>query len=202
MSQADESTLLHARTQCVTLVLEAFYAERERARVGDEERTAPFQGDDVIYGNPHLPVGDWLVEAVSSGAMALSRQEKLDERPGPLQDRFVTAHFTTITALSMIGALEALATQTDEPKLADREWVVRSAAHEAVESWQEISEERNGLQYAIASWLAMALHAHLRAFEESVEVDPMEIAKCLIRALGWAAAELAVSEESALAGGQ
>jgi hypothetical protein len=33
-----------------------------------------------------------------------------------------------------------------------------------------------------------------------VEVNPMEIAKYLIRALGWTAGELAVSEESALAG--
>jgi hypothetical protein len=201
MSQDDGSALLQARTQCATLVLETFYVERHRALIGGDNHHGAFQGDDVIYNNPHVTVGDWLVEALSSGAMALSRQEKLDERPGPLQDRFLTAHFTTITALSMIGALEALATQMGEPKLADQQLVIRSAAHEAVESWQEISEERNGLQYAIGSWLAMALHAHLKAFEESVEVDPMAVAKYLIRALGWTAGELAVAEESALTGG-
>jgi hypothetical protein len=202
MSQNDDSALLQARTQCVTLVIEAFYAVRERARVGDEERSAPFQGDDVIYGNPHVTVGDWLAEAASSGATALAHREIIAERPGQLQDRVEVAHHTSLTAVSMIGALEALAAQTDEPKLADRQWVVRSASRDAVESWQEISEERNGLEYAVASWLTMALHAYVRAFEKCIEVDPMEIARCLIRALGWTAGELAVGEEITLAGGQ
>lgn len=204
MNPGDAGALLQARTRCVTLVLEAFYAERDHARVGDEERHAPFQGDDVIYGNPHVTLGDWLTEAVSSGATALAHPESsfIAERPGPLQDRVQDAHHTTITALSLIGALEALATQTGEPKLADRQWVVRSAARDAVESWQEMSEERNGLENAVASWLTIALHSYLKAFEKDVEVDPMEIAKWLIQALGWTAGELAVGEESALASGQ
>jgi hypothetical protein len=204
MSQHD-SALLRARTQCVTIVLEAFYAERDHARVGDEEgRFAPFQGDDVIYGNPHVSVGEWLAEAVNSGGTALAHRETsfMTERPGPLRDRVEDAHHTTITALSLIGALEALATQTGEPKLADQEWVVRSAAHEAVQSWQEMSEERNGLERAVTLWLTAALLAYLQPFEQSVDVDPMKIAKYLIRALGWTAGELAVGEERALSSGE
>jgi hypothetical protein len=202
VTEDDAGALLDARTRCVTIVLEGFYAERHHARIGGDNDHGAFQGDDVIYNNPHVTVGDWLVEAVSSGAMALTRHEKLTERPGPLQNRIETAHFTTITALSMIGALEALVAQTGDPELADRQWVIRSAAHEAVESWQEMCEERNGLEYAIGSWLTIALHAYLKAFEKNVEVDPMEIAKHLIRALGWTAGELAVGEERTLAGGE
>jgi hypothetical protein len=73
-------------------------------------------------------------------------------------------------------ALAALAAQTGEPKLADRQWVMHSTAREAVESWEEIRDERNGLQYAVASWLTLALGAYLTALESGVEVQPMEIA--------------------------
>ncbi|MGA2929129.1 MAG: hypothetical protein ABSG43_24690 [Solirubrobacteraceae bacterium] len=97
-------------------------------------------------------------------------------------------------ALSAIGALEALAAQTSEPKLADRQWVTRSAAEEAVESWTEIRDERNGPQYAVASWLTLALGAYLAALEAGTEVEPMGIAKWLILALAWMAGELAVAE--------
>ena len=127
--------------------------------------------------------------------MARRETAFIAERPVPLKDRVEDAHHTTIAALSLIGALEALAAQTGEPKLADRQWVVRSAAREAVESWEEMRDEGNGLEYAIASWLTIALHSYLEAFEKSVEVEPMEIAKWLIRALGWTAGELAVGEE-------
>ncbi len=72
---------------------------------------------------------------------------------------------------------------------------MRSAAREAVESWEEIRDERNGPQYAIASWLTLALGAYLTALERGVEVQPMEIAKWLTRALAWTAAELAASED-------
>ena len=151
----------------------------------------------MIYGNPHVTLGDWLAEAVSSGATALAHPENasIAERPGPLEDRVQDAHHTTVTALSLIGAPEALATQTGDPKLADRQWVVCNAAREAVESWQELSEEHNGLEYAVASWLPNTLLAYVRPFEQSAEVDPMEIAKYLIRALGCTAGELAVGEE-------
>jgi hypothetical protein len=51
-----------------------------------------------------------------------------------------------------------------------------TAAGEAVESWDEIRDERNGLQYAVASWLTLALRAYLAALETGAEVEPMEIA--------------------------
>jgi hypothetical protein len=194
VDQDDARALLDTRTRRVTLVLEAFYAERDHARGGDEPRSAPFQGDDVIYGHPHVTVGDWLTEALSSGATALADRETIARRPGRDQHRIEHAHFTKLSALSTIGALEALAAQTGEPKLADRQWVMHSTAREAVESWEEIRDERNGLQYAVASWLTLALGAYLTALERSVEVEPMEIAKWLTRALAWTAGELAVSE--------
>lgn len=195
MDQDDARALLDARTRRVTLVLEAFYAERDHARAGDGPRSAPFEGDDVIYGHPHVTVGDWLTEAISSGATALADRETIARRPGRPQHRIAHAHFTKLSALSTIGALEALAAQTGEPKLADRQWVMHSTAREAVESWEEIRDERNGLQYAVASWLALALGAYLAALESGVEVEPMEIAKWLTRALAWTAGELAASED-------
>jgi len=195
VSEDDPGALLDARTRRVTVVLEAFYAEREHARASDEPRSAPFEGDDVIYGQVHVTVGDWLVEAVSSGATALSRRETIADGAGPLQDRIKHAHFTTLCGLSTIGALEALAALTGKPALADREWVLRSAVSEAVESWEEMRDERNGLEYAVASWLTLALQRYLTALEANVEVEPMEIAKWLITALAWTAGELAVGEE-------
>jgi hypothetical protein len=42
----------------------------------------------------------------------------------------------------VIAALEALARQTGEPRLVDQELVMCSAARDAVESWEEISDER------------------------------------------------------------
>jgi hypothetical protein len=195
VSEDDPGVLLDARTRRVTVVLEAFYEEREHARVGDEPRSVPFEGDDVIYGQAHVTVGDWLTEAVSSGATALSRRETIAEGAGPLRDRIKHAHFTTLCGLSTIGALEALAALTGKSALADREWVLRSAAREAAESWEEMRDERNGLEYAVASWLALALHGYLTALEKSVEVQPMEIAKWLITALAWTAGELAVGNE-------
>jgi hypothetical protein len=149
----------------------------------------------VIYGHPHVTVGQWLTEAISSGATALADRETVARRPEGPQHRVEHAHFTKLSALSTIGALEALATHTSEPKLADRQWVTRSAAEEAVESWTEIRDERNGLQYAVASWLTLALGAYLAALEAGAEVEPMEIAKWLIRALAWMAGELAAAEE-------
>jgi hypothetical protein len=191
----DAGALLDTRTRRVTLVLEAFYAERDHARAGDEPRSAPFQGEDVIYGHRRVTVGDWLTEALSSGATALADRETIARRPGRPRHRIEHAHFTKLSALATIGALEALAAQTGEPKLADRQWVMRSAAREAVESWDEIRDERNGMQYAIASWLTLALGAYLTALERGVEVQPMEIAKWLTQALAWTAAELAASED-------
>ena len=195
MSEDDPGALLDARVRRVTVVLEAFYEERERARAGDEPRSAPFEGDDVIYGQAHVTLGDWLTEAVSSGATALSRREAIAESAGPLADRIKVAHFTALCGLSTIGALEALAALTGKPALADRQWVLRSAAREATESWEEMLDERNVLEYAVASWLPLALHRYLTALETSVEVEPMEIAKWLIKALAWTAGELAVGEE-------
>ncbi len=58
MGQDDAGALLDTRTRRVTLVLEAFYAERDHARAGDEPRSAPFQGEDVIYGHRRVTVGD------------------------------------------------------------------------------------------------------------------------------------------------
>lgn len=195
MNDDDAGALLDARTRRVMVVLEAFYAERDHARAGDEPRSAPLQGDDVIYGQAHVTIGDWLTEAVSSGATALSRRETIADGPGPLEDRIKHAHFTTLSGLSTIAALEALAAQTGEPKLADRQWLLRSTAREAVESWEEMRDERNSLEYAVASWLALALQAYLTALETGVEVEPMEMAEWLIRALAWTAGELAVGEE-------
>jgi hypothetical protein len=192
---ADAGVVLEARTRRVMVVLEAFYAERERARAGDGPGSAPFQGEDVIYGNPHVTVGDWLTEAISSGATALADHERIGDSPGQSERRIKHAEFTTLSGLSTIGALEALAAQTGEPKLADRQWVTRSTVCEAIESWEEIRDERNGLEYAVASWLALALHAYLTSLEKNVEVEPMEIAKWLIRALAWTAGELVVGEE-------
>jgi hypothetical protein len=60
--------LNEARRRRVTAVLEAFYVEREHVQEGDAEKSHPFGGDDVIYGNPHVTVGDWLFEVVGSGA--------------------------------------------------------------------------------------------------------------------------------------
>ena len=73
--------------------------------------------------------------------------------------------------------------------------MLRSAVSEAVESWEEMRDERNGLEYAIASWLTNALLAYVRALEKSLEIEPKEIAKWLITALAWTAGELAVGEE-------
>jgi hypothetical protein len=70
-----------------------------------------------------------------------------------------------------------------------------TAAGEAVESWDEIRDERNGLQYAVASWLTLAFRAYLAALETGAEVEPMEIAKWLTRALAWTAGELATAED-------
>lgn len=195
MDQDDTRALLNARTRRVTLVIEAFFAGRDHARAVDRPRSAPFEGDDVIYGHPHVTVGDWLTEAISSGATALADRETIARRPGQPQHRIEHAHFAKLSALSTIGALEALAAQTGEPKLADRQWVMHSTAREAVESWEEIRDERNGLQYAVASWLTLALGAYLAALESGVEVEPMEIAKWLTRALAWIAGELAASED-------
>ena len=195
VSEDDPGALLDARARRVTLVLQAFYAEREHARAIDGPRSAPFQGEDVIYGKPHVTVGDWLVEAISSGATALADHETIARGPEQPERRIKHAEFTRLCGLSIIGALEALVAQTGEPKLADRQWVMRSAASEAVESWEEMRDERNGLEYAVASWLALALHGYLTALETSVEVEPMEIAKWLITALAWTAGELAVGEE-------
>jgi hypothetical protein len=190
----DDAALFEARLLRATVVLDAFYAERERARTGDDPVLPPFQGDDVIYGHPHVTVGPWLTEAISSGATALADRETIARRLERPQHRVEHAHFTKLSALSTIGALEALAAHTSEPKLADRQWVTRSAAQEAVESWTEIRDERNGLQYAVASWLTLALGAYLAALEVGGEVELMEIAKWLIRALGWMAGELAAAE--------
>jgi hypothetical protein len=195
VSEDDATALLKARTRRVTLVLEAIYAEREHARAGDEPMSAPFQGNDLIYGNAHVTVGDWLTEAISSGATALARRETIVGGSGQLQDRIKYAHFTTLSGLSTIGALEALAAQVGEPSLGDRQWVMNSAAREGIESWEEIRDERNGLQYAIASWLAGALQAYVSALERGVEVEPMEIAKRLVQALAWTATDLALSED-------
>jgi hypothetical protein len=149
----------------------------------------------VIYGHPHVTVGEWLTEAISAGATALADRETIARRPERPQHRIEHAHFTKLSALSAIGALEALAAQPSEPKLAERQWVTRSAAEEAVESWTEIRDERNGLQYAVASWLTLALGAYLAALEAGTGVEPMEIATWLILALGWMAGELAAAEE-------
>jgi hypothetical protein len=195
VNPGEDEARLDARMRRIILVLEAFYAERARASTGDDPPSAPFQGGDVIYGQRHGTVGEWLTEAISSGATALADREMIAERPGSLQHRVEHAHFTKLSALSALGALEALAEQTGEPKLADREWVIRSTADEAVESWEEIRDERNGLQYAVASWLTLALGAYLNALETGADVEPMEIAKWLIRALAWTAGELAVAEE-------
>lgn len=188
-----------AHRRSVTAVLEAFYAEREHVEDGDEEKSHPFAGDDVIYGNAHVTVGDWLVEAMGSGASALEYRESafIAERPGTLEERVPEAHHTAIAALSVIGALEALATQTGEPKLADRQWVVRSAARDAVHSWQEMREERKRLEHAVTFCLANALLVYVRAFEKGVEVDPMVVAKFLIQALAWTAGELVLGEQEA-----
>ena len=198
----DDAGALQARTRCVTLVLEALYAERERARLGDHEVWVPSQGDDVLYENLHVTVGDWLTEAMSSGAIALAHREKIAKRPGQPADRVEQAQHTRITALSMIAALEALARQTDEPKLADRQWVVRRTAGEAVECWHPISKELVGLERGVTFWLPIALLAYVGPLEKGTEVEPMPVAKFLIRALAWTAGELAVSEESALSSGQ
>ncbi len=195
MGPTDDAALLEARLQRAIVVLDAFYGERERARTGDYPVSPPFQGDDVIYGHRHVTVGEWLTQAISSGATALADRETIERRPERPQRRIEHAHFTKLSALSAIGTLEALAAQTSEPKLADRQWVTRSAAEEAVESWTEIRDERNGLQYAVASWLTLALGAYLAALEAGTEVEPMEIAKWLIRALAWMAGELAAAEE-------
>jgi hypothetical protein len=192
------NALLEARTRSVTLVLDAFYVERDRARADDDPRSGPLQGNDVISGQAHVTVGDWLTEAVSAGARALADRETIARPASAGRHPVEHAHHTKLSALSTIGALEALAAQTGEPKLADRQWVIHSAAREAVESWQEISEERNGLEYAIASWLGLALGTYLTALERSDEVEPMKIAKWLIWALAWTAGELAVCEESAI----
>jgi hypothetical protein len=72
---------------------------------------------------------------------------------------------------------------------------IHSAAGETVQSWKEIRDERNGPQYAVASWLMLAGCAYLTALETGVEVEPMEIARWLTRALAWTAAELAASED-------
>lgn len=195
MNPVDDEARLDARMRRAVLVLEAFYEERARARTGDDPRSGPCEGDDVIYGHRHVTVGDWLIEAISSGATGLAERETSALGPSSLQHHIEHARFTRLSALSAIGALEALAAQTAEPKLADREWVIRSAAGEAVESWEEIRDERNGLRYAVASWLTLALHSYLHALEHGADVEPMEIAKWLVRALAWTAGELAVAEE-------
>jgi hypothetical protein len=163
--------------------------------------------DELAYAYQELGCFDEAIDAMRR-ALAAGWDGELDDhpsaealretiarRPGRPQHRTEHAHFTKLSALSTIGALEALAARTGEPKLADRQWVMHSAAREAVESWDEIRDERNGLQYAIASWLTLALGAYLAALESNVEVEPMEIAKWLTRALAWTAGELAASED-------
>ena len=177
------------------LVLDAFYEEREHARGGDNPPSARFSGEDVIYGNPLASIGDCLAEAISSGATALAYRAT-DATPSDLPNaRIQHAEYTKLSALATIAALELLAERTEEPKLRERDWITRCAVSEAVEAWNEIRDERNGLHYAVSSWLTQALREYVDAFETGSDIQPMRIAKWLLLALGWAAGELAIAEE-------
>ncbi len=192
---ADEPAIEDERARRAQLVLDAFYQQRERARSGDGPPSARFSGDDVIYGNPLASIGDCLAEAISSGATALAYRAT-DATPSDLANlRIQHAEYTKLSALSTIAALELLAAHTGEPKLSERDWITRCAVSEAVEAWNEIRDEHNGLQYAVTSWLTQALRTYLNALETGSSIEPMEIAKWLLHALAWTAGELAIGEE-------
>jgi hypothetical protein len=94
----DDAALFEARLQRAIVVLDAFYGERERARAGDYPlSSAPFQGDYVIHGHPDVTVGEWLTEAISSGATALADRETIARRPERPQHRIEHAHFTKLS---------------------------------------------------------------------------------------------------------
>ncbi len=192
---ADTATDEDVRAQRVQLVLDAFFEQRERARSGDEPPSARLSGADVIYGNPLTSSGDCLVEAISSGATALAYRPTDATASDLVSLRIQHAQYTKLSALTTIAAIEMLAQHTGEPKLSERDWVTRCAVGEAVAAWNEIRDERNGLQYAVASWLTQALRAYLNALETGSDIEPMEIAKWLLLALAWMACELAIGEE-------
>lgn len=176
MDHADDEVLLDERMSRVILVLEAFYAERARASTGD----AP------PVGRVSRRRRDLRAAACDYRRMADRGDQLWRDRPGRSRDDFSAPGQPSAShrPCALHQAQRALG-----------QWVIRTAAAEAVESWEEIRDERNGLQYAVASWLTLALSAYLTALEAGAEVEPMEIAKWLIRALAWTAGELAVAEE-------
>jgi hypothetical protein len=192
---ADAATIDDVRARRVQLVLEAFFEERERARSGDDPPSAWLSGADVIYGNPLTSTGDCLVEAISSGATALAYRPRDAPASELVNLRLQHAQYTKLSALATVAAIEMLAQHTGEPKLSDRDWITRCVVREAVAAWNEIRDERNGLEYAVASWLAQALRAYLNALETGSDIEPMEIARWLLLALAWTAGELAVGDE-------
>ena len=192
---ADTATDEDVHARRVQLVLDTFFEERERARSGDDPPSARLSGADVIYGNTLTSIGDCLVEAFSSGATALAYRPTDATASGRANVRLQHAQYTKLSALATIAAIEMLAQHTGEPKLSERDWITRCAVGEAVAAWNEIRDERNGLEYAVASWLTQALRAYLNALETASDIEPMEIAKWLLLALAWTAGELAIGDE-------
>jgi hypothetical protein len=138
MYQDDPDAQRDARSRRVTLVLEAFYAERDRAHTRDDPMSAPFQGDDVIYGYPHVTVGAWLIEAISSGANRVGRSRDDCSTPGatPAPHRARALH----QAQRALHDRRARGARRADTRAEAR----HVAAGEAVESWAEIRDERNG----------------------------------------------------------
>jgi hypothetical protein len=192
---ADTATDEDGHARRVQAALDAFFEERERARGGDDPPSARLSGADVIYGNPMTSIGDALVEAISSGATALAYRPTDATALDLVNLRLQRAQYTKLSALATIAAIEMVAERTGEPKLSDRDWITRCAVREAVAAWNEIRDERNGLEYAVASWLTQALRAYLNDLETGSDIEPMEITKWLLLALAWAAGELAIGEE-------
>jgi hypothetical protein len=192
---ADAATDEDVRARRVLVVLDTFFEERERARRGDHPPSARLSGADVIYGNPLTTIGDCLVEAISSGATALADRPTDATTSDLVNLRLQYAQYTKLSALATIAAIEMLAQHTGEPKLSERDWITRCAVGEAVAAWNEIRDERNGLEYAVASWLTQALRAYLINLETGSDIEPMEIAKWLLLALAWTAGELAIGED-------
>jgi hypothetical protein len=191
---AGTATAEEGRARGVQLVLDGFFEERERARSGDDPPSARLSGTDVIYGNPLTTIGDCLVEAISSGATALAYRATDATASNLVNLRLQRAQYTKLSALATIATIEVLAQHTGEPTLSDRGWITRCAVGEAVAAWNEIRDERNGLQYAVASWLTQALRAYVNDLETGSDIEPMEIAKWLLLALAWTAGELAIGE--------
>jgi len=192
---ADTATDEDVHARRVQVVVDAFFEERERARSGDDPPSARLSGADVIYGNPLTSIGDCLVEAISSAATALAYRPTDATASDLASLRIQHAQYTKLSALTTISAIEMLAQHTGEPKLSERDWITRCAVSEAVAAWNEIRDERNGLQYAVASWLTQGLRAYLNDLETGSDIEPMEIAKWLLLALAWMAGELAIGEE-------